>query len=704
MPVAVAAAAASGAGAGAGAGGGAAAGSAASGAAAGGGTATGSAAGGTAAGAGAGAGAGGGAAAGSAGGSAGGAAAAADKARKAAQIGKKAEEKISKAGRKKVSFNPNGLRKNKKEGKDQNREDEKTDKSIMGSFLVGAILLPIICFLLILVVIVTFIFSGPLGVTYPAFKFEGGDIEDLDGIYSYVSSNYDLSLTEDSTNGDALAQKIVKYYQADYDKIYSLGPNEIIYLHDYSNLRDIMYVYSTLAQTDLEASDTPSYISDVDDNDSNQNIFDKIIHLVTTGIRYIANWIHTTRQQTALLKNVYNEMFYYTVHRSVTKSGTFITVNIYNKDVNDYIDEHPELTTEERTLLEIAGSHEYDWSTWDSSEYDAIAYQGTMGYNNGYYNGGAGGNVYYIDSGSIYKDGYGTKTLPSDKQAFVNMVAQVAIANYKKSGILPSVAVAQACYESQYGTSVNAKLRNNISGVKDHGKNKVFSSIDECMNYYFSKSLILNARYDKARGQKTPEATLQAILDAHYCVGDSTYLSNCMSIINMYGFKYFDDIALGNIEATDVGIKGVLDFCAKMSKKQTHYSQTNRTAYYNSGGKTLTFDCSSFVYYAYKAGGIQLGGNDAWPMSSSEQYKYLQSKGCEISKTELQPGDLVFYHHAWDPSRNINHVDIYAGNGMKYNCGTSKGVEYTAFSFETAVGYMRPSKLVTKENKGQKKK
>ena len=64
--------------------------------------------------------------------------------------------------------------------------------------------------------------------------------------------------------------------------------------------------------------------------------------------------------------------------------------------------------------------------------------------------------------------------------------------------------------------------------------------------------------------------------------------------------------------------------------------------------------------------------------------------------------NLVFYHHAWDPSRNINHVDIYAGNGMKYNCGTNDGVEYNAFSFDTAVGYMRPSKLIAKENKNQK--
>lgn len=648
--------------------------------------------------------AGGGAAAGGAagGGAASGAAAAADKARMAAQIGKKAEEKAAKAGRKKSSFNPSGLRKNKKEEKDQNKEEEKTDKAIMGSFLIGAILFPAICFLLIITVVVTFIFSGPLGITYPAFTFEGGDIQDIGGVFNYVSPNYDLSLTDNSTNGDALSQKLVKYYKQDYDKIFALGPDEIRYLHDYSNLRDVMFVYSTLAQTDIKASDSPSYISDVDDNDSNQNIFDKIINLITTGIRYIANWIHTTRQQTVLLKKVYKEMFYYTVHRKVTKNGVYITVNIYNKDVNDYIDEHPELTPEEKTLLEIASSNEYEWADWNSSEYDAIAYQGSMGYNNGYYNGGAGGNVYYIDSGSIYKDGYGTKTLSADKQSFVNMVAQVAIANYKKSGILPSVAVAQACYESQYGTSVNAKLRNNIFGVKDHGKNKVFSSIDECMNYYFSKSLILNARYDKARGQKTPEATLQAILDAHYCVGDNTYLSNCMSIINMYGFRYFDDIALGNIEATDVGIKGVLDFCSKISKNKTYYSQTNRTAYYSSGGKNLTFDCSSFVYYAYKAGGIQLGGTDTWPMSSSEQYKYLQSKGCQISKTELQPGDLVFYHHAWDPSRNINHVDIYAGNGMKYNCGTNDGVEYKAFSFDTAVGYMRPSKLIAKENKNQK--
>lgn len=60
----------------------------------------------------------------------------------------------------------------------------------------------------------------------------------------------------------------------------------------------------------------------------------------------------------------------------------------------------------------------------------------------------------------------------------VNKVAQVAIANYKKSGILPSVAVAQACYESSWGESNIARtkkisLESNIkvnSYLLNHGK------------------------------------------------------------------------------------------------------------------------------------------------------------------------------------------------------------------------------------------
>jgi len=60
------------------------------------------------------------------------------------------------------------------------------------------------------------------------------------------------------------------------------------------------------------------------------------------------------------------------------------------------------------------------------------------------------------------------------------------------------------------------------------------------------------------------------------------------------------------------------------------------------------FDCSGLTSYAYAAAGITL------PRTSAGQSKI----GPQLSRGELQPGDLVFYYSP------ISHVALYLGNGM----------------------------------------
>lgn len=68
-------------------------------------------------------------------------------------------------------------------------------------------------------------------------------------------------------------------------------------------------------------------------------------------------------------------------------------------------------------------------------------------------------------------------------------------------------------------------------------------------------------------------------------------------------------------------------------------------------GNTSAFDCSSFTQYVFKQNGIDL------PRSSREQAK----AGTYVSRTDLQPGDLVFSDTNHDGV--INHVSIYIGDG-----------------------------------------
>ncbi|MCZ2858995.1 C40 family peptidase [Blastococcus sp. VKM Ac-2987] len=60
------------------------------------------------------------------------------------------------------------------------------------------------------------------------------------------------------------------------------------------------------------------------------------------------------------------------------------------------------------------------------------------------------------------------------------------------------------------------------------------------------------------------------------------------------------------------------------------------------------FDCSGLTSYAYAAAGIAL------PRTSSGQSKI----GPQLSRGQLQPGDLVFYYSP------ISHVALYIGDGM----------------------------------------
>jgi cell wall-associated NlpC family hydrolase len=61
-----------------------------------------------------------------------------------------------------------------------------------------------------------------------------------------------------------------------------------------------------------------------------------------------------------------------------------------------------------------------------------------------------------------------------------------------------------------------------------------------------------------------------------------------------------------------------------------------------------SFDCSGLVMWAYEQIGIQL------PHYTGDQW----NSGVHISKSQLEPGDLVFFY------QDIGHVGLYIGNGL----------------------------------------
>ena len=79
------------------------------------------------------------------------------------------------------------------------------------------------------------------------------------------------------------------------------------------------------------------------------------------------------------------------------------------------------------------------------------------------------------------------------------------------------------------------------------------------------------------------------------------------------------------------------------------------------GTTTKGFDCSGYVQYVFNKHGIEL------PRTSREQY----TVGTKVSKSNLQPGDLVFFNTS---GKGVSHVGIYIGDGQFIHSGTKKGV------------------------------
>ena len=84
---------------------------------------------------------------------------------------------------------------------------------------------------------------------------------------------------------------------------------------------------------------------------------------------------------------------------------------------------------------------------------------------------------------------------------------------------------------------------------------------------------------------------------------------------------------------------------------------------YRFGGRNpeAGFDCSGMVSYVYeKATGVRLSGSAA----------DIAKRGRVIARSELRPGDLVFFNTL---GRARSHVGIYLGEGKFIHAPSSKG-------------------------------
>ena len=94
-------------------------------------------------------------------------------------------------------------------------------------------------------------------------------------------------------------------------------------------------------------------------------------------------------------------------------------------------------------------------------------------------------------------------------------------------------------------------------------------------------------------------------------------------------------------------------YAAPSSKGQQIVNEASKyigVRYVYGGTSPSGFDCSGLVQYVCKKVGVSVN------RTSRDQYK----NGVAVSKSNLQPGDLVFF----SKGSSISHVGIYAGNGQ----------------------------------------
>jgi len=149
--------------------------------------------------------------------------------------------------------------------------------------------------------------------------------------------------------------------------------------------------------------------------------------------------------------------------------------------------------------------------------------------------------------------------------------------------------------------------------------------------------------------------------DWHYVTyhGESGYVSS--------RFTYFNGESNSAQDAQEA-VPAQNSLSAQIISNAKQYLGAN----YRWGGTSANtgFDCSGFVYTVYKSVGITLN------RSSRDQIK----NGTIIARSELKPGDLVFF--ATSGGSRISHVGIYIGNDEFIHSSSSnrRGVVISSLS------------------------
>jgi cell wall-associated NlpC family hydrolase len=154
--------------------------------------------------------------------------------------------------------------------------------------------------------------------------------------------------------------------------------------------------------------------------------------------------------------------------------------------------------------------------------------------------------------------------------------------------------------------------------------------------------------------------------------GQKGYVSGYHGYVELGSFKTTTAAAQAPAATPAPAAPAVSTSEAQLRQQICDYAATFLGVPYLWGGTTPNgFDCSGLVQYVYNHFGIKI---------ARVSYDQYHSSVKKISKSQLQPGDLVFFTRP-DTGNKVGHVGIYVGNDTFIHAPRSgKNVEYTRLS------------------------
>ncbi len=267
-----------------------------------------------------------------------------------------------------------------------------------------------------------------------------------------------------------------------------------------------------------------------------------------------------------------------------------------------------------------------------------------------------------------------------EQRAFIYSIIPQAQKNYEKYNILPSITIAQAIHESDWGRSDLAREANNLFGVKADSswtgetiemlteevingesvmvvaKWRKYKTIDSSIEDH-GLFLFENERYSEVLKAKDYREQAYLIRLAGYAT-DPEYADKIVKTIENYSLFLYDFNINGEANET---IERAIGIGSGIVGKSPYVWGGGRN---EEDIKNLRFDCSSFVHWCFASAGLELGDYKGVTTYT------LVKLGKEIPVNEMKRGDLIFF----DTEGIDTHVGIYIGNGEFLHDAEPNGV------------------------------